>query len=477
MMKHSTPPFKRLFAMMMCVAWCPHAAAQAVSDEQLLSATLPEDFRYQRVEIYPIVDQRLIGASLEGKTPPQSPAVWRYFLEEISTFHNLTIVSPAATRAALRQRLTTNRELRQALEIGRTGIAAYREVRLVEAEPLLKDALNRLINLDYHVVAPEEVAQIALKLGQTHLEGKRKLSAQTYFQRALLIHPILRLNPDYDHPATIIAFEKVRAELTEQKYTTPPRFGTFQRIPALGSVVRARLTNAFVELLVISKRGIQTFRQPLTSVPRADASRLASKLFACLPRGRAPRPLANAQLLLDSGFSGSLYTQSPLAPFANLGLSVTTNLILFERLSIEGNAEVSASGRDAQEHLREDLTTLNLRLGVGLQGVSGRLSGFAHLGLQVERLSAVVITTSVACKYFSRGDEVPTNLCDFDSDFNRTPPAWSVGPALSIGGRIRLIAGLHLIARVSAATFIFSTEDTGFDWPIGASIALGYQLM
>ena len=190
----------------------------------------------------------------------------------------------------------------------------------------------------------------------------------------------------------------------------PPRFGTFQRIPANGSVVRARLTVEFMELLVISKRGIQTFRQPITEDPQDDASRIAAKLFACLPRGRAPTPSANAQLILDSGFSGSLYTRSPLSPFPNLGLSVSTNLILFERLSIEGTASISASERDAQEHLRKDLTALNVRLGVGLQGRSGRLSGFAHFGIQVERLSAVFITTSVACKYFSREDAVPSNL-------------------------------------------------------------------
>ena len=161
------------------------AQAQAVSDDQLLSEPLPDDFRYQRVEIYPPVDQRLIGAKLSGTLGSESSSIWHHFLQEMYAYRNLNVINPEATREALQQRLSTNRELRLALEISRRGMKAYREVRLTDAEPLLKDALDRLLSLDYHVVAPTDVALIALRLGQTLLERERNVAAQTYFQQAL----------------------------------------------------------------------------------------------------------------------------------------------------------------------------------------------------------------------------------------------------------------------------------------------------
>ena len=104
------------------------AQAQAVSDDQLLSEPLPDDFRYQRVEIYPPVDQRLIGAKLSGTLGSESSSIWHHFLQEMYAYRNLNVINPEATREALQQRLSTNRELRLALEISRRGMKAYREV-------------------------------------------------------------------------------------------------------------------------------------------------------------------------------------------------------------------------------------------------------------------------------------------------------------------------------------------------------------
>ena len=186
--------------------------------------------------------------------------------------------------------------------------------------------------------------------------------------------------------------------------------------------------------------------------------------------------MAAAELYLDTGFNSFFFANSPLAIFPHGGLSTSAALILFKRLSIEGNFTLSASGRDAQEHLRADITTARFRVSGGIHGRSKRLSGFAHLGLQVDRQSEVIITTNVACKYFSREDNVPPILCNFDSDFNQTAPSWSVGPAISIGGRIRLLASLYLIARLNAATYIYTSNENDLDWPLGGSISLGYRL-
>ena len=168
-----------------------------------------------------------------------------------------------------------------AKSLAEKGRKAYREVRLKDAAQQLTNALERLLSLDYQVVDSEYVGRLALLVGLAHLENQRLRESQEMFERALLIHPRLRLKQDYDHPKAIVAFERVRLALNGRPHLVPPRFGTVQRIPKSATLVKARLTNSFMELLVISERGIQTYRQALTTDP-AGRCQPISKSIICV---------------------------------------------------------------------------------------------------------------------------------------------------------------------------------------------------
>lgn len=91
-------------------------------------------------------------------------------------------------------------------------------------------------------------------------------------------------------------------------------------------------------------------------------------------------------------------------------------------------------------------------------------------------MSAVVLTTNPACKFFGEDDEVPDVLCDRDQDIDTFDRVWLVGPAVSVGGSMRLVDQIFLSLRVTAATYLVESDDNGFGVPIGGSVALGYRL-
>ena len=105
-----------------------------------------------------------------------------------------------------------------------------------------------------------------------------------------------------------------------------------------------------------------------------------------------------------------------------------------------------------------------------------RFSASAYVGLQIDRLSQVEITTSAACKYFVETDQVPNSLCDFQLDFDRTAPLWAAGPSLTLEGRVGLFESVDFFLRLQGAAYVFTTTDPDFSWPVGATAGLGYAL-
>ena len=154
----------------------------------------------------------------------------------------------------------------------------------------------------------------------------------------------------------------------------------------------------------------------------------------------------------------------------------TATLVVGSAFSLEGNLQLNSSARDHYEHLRESLTTIRSRLGLGGESSWSRFSVFGHLGVQIDYQSEVVITTTVACKYFSPRDDVPPTLCDFERDFDRSDATVSVGGALSMGFRLALTGPLSLVGRIDGAAYLLQSEDNDFGIPIGGSLSIAYRL-
>lgn len=482
-MRGALRPVVALCALGVLAAWlAPADAATPESDAARLNAGLPPGFRRPQVVIYPLVDQRQLtvdeqdGTSAEALPPP---AVWTALVDTLRDAPNLAVETPALTQRAITDDLGYRRALELAQATAERAHRDYREVRLEAAAEGFEAAIDAFIKLEHHVVAPREVARAALTRGLALLESGQPVLAERALRQALLIDPRLRLRPGYDQPRAIEALDAARRSLLTDGPPAPDDFSARTPLPpqrARAYVLRARALPDRIEVTVRSAAGISVESEPTTGEPADAASRLATRIHACLPFGRAPhRPGHRARLHLDAGFDSYAFAQNPVDPFANVGVAVHASYLAASHLSLDLHASLATGERDPQEHLRQDVTTLRMWLGPGYDRQSGRLRLSAHVGVEVAMMSPIELTTNAACKYFGPG-EAPSVLCDVDTDIDRFDRAWLVGPALTLGASVRLVDQVYLAMRVSAATYLFESVDNGFGAPVGGSLALGYRL-
>ena len=86
------------------------------------------------------------------------------------------------------------------------------------------------------------------------------------------------------------------------------------------------------------------------------------------------------------------------------------------------------------------------------------------------------ITTQPGCKFFGPNDDAPQRLCDFNRDIARTNPTFAIGPALSLGMRVKLGEQVFLGVRTHTAAYVYSSQSDELNFPIGATVELGYRL-
>lgn len=481
-MRRATRPLAALIALGALAVWLPPGhAATPESDAARLNAGLPPGFRRPQVVIYPLVDQRQLSVEDQDGTsaePLPPPPAWTALVDALRDAPNLAVETPALTQRAITDDLGYRRALELAQATAERAYRDYREVRLEAAAEGFEAAIGAFVKLEHHVVAPREVARAALTRGLALLESGQPVLAERALRRALLIDPRLRLRPGYDQPRAIEALDAARASLLADGPPAPDDFSARTPLPpqrARAYIVRARALPDRLEVTVRSAAGISVESEPLGD-PVDAASRLATRIHACLPFGRAPhRPGHRARLHLDAGFDTYVFARNPVDPFANVGVAVHASYLAASRLSLDLHASLATGERDPQEHLRQDITTLRMWLGPGYDYQSGRLRFSAHVGVEVAMVSPIELTTNAACKYFRPG-EAPSLLCDFDTDIDRFDRAWLVGPTLTLGGSVRLVDQIYLAVRASAATYLFESVDNGFGVPIGGSLALGYRL-
>jgi hypothetical protein len=290
---------------------------------------------------------------------------------------------------------------------------------------------------------------------------------------ALLLDPTLKLREGYDRPDAVAALERARAALLAAE-TRPREFtvaDTSRTVAIYGRVVGERL-----EVAIHSAGTLTVEAQPLGADPAADGDRLASRVWACLPFGSAPRKRGHrSEVLLDAGFGYHIFTTAPVT-FGNFGIGANLSWLVAPHLTLDAQLSVANSGRDAEEDLRQDIVSSRLFLGPGYSTGTSRLRGAVNVGLEAAVASEVVLTSSAACKYFTEDDAPPSALCDHDRQIDRGDAGLLMGAGLSVSGGVRLVNQVFLTLRLHVAHYLFDPSGTELGLPVGGQVALGYRL-
>lgn len=431
------------------------------SDAGRLNAGLPSGFRRTEVLVYPPVDHR---PHRPGATDPL-PEAWTDFLSSLSARANLRVHPPQATVSRLRQRPGYRRTLSLARATARRGQEDYGRVKLKRAADELQQAIQTMVDLEHHVVDPNEVSRLALLRAQALLEAGQRTAAAQAFQTALQLNPSVHLVPGTDSPAAIAALEAARTRVPAAQ---PPR--RHDHGPRTW-VLRTRVEADQLVVTVQSAGGLREARILLTTPDAGD--RLASRVWACLPFGRAARRGRDqSRLYLDAGFNYDVFLNSSAVDlFSNFGAGLNLSWLIQRNLSLDTNLAVTNSNRDRHEDLREDVSAIRLFVGPGFAGSAGPFRANVGLGFSAETLSEITTTRNVACKFY-----LDSPLCDVERDLDQQDRVWRVGVGLSVAGSVRLVDRIYLSLRVLGSTSIFETADNGIGFPLGAQFGLGYRL-
>jgi tetratricopeptide (TPR) repeat protein len=448
----------------------------ARADEPLLRSApvLPPGFRKPVVLVHPLVDQR--GLKPDGSAAPEPPA-WRAFVGALTARDNLNVMPPDRVLSRQANRAGQAAAMQLARQAAARGAEDHRRVRLDMAISELAGAIQAFETLEHDLVDPAEVGAAALLLAQALQEAGRAGEARLAWLRALRIDPRLQLRAGVDSPTAVEALEAARAAIADERPAPPDVFlAPATNLGANTHVVRARVVGDVLEVTVQSAGGLRVDQQRLDDPEAGD--RLAARIWACLPFGRAPASRsAPVELHLDAGFHAGVYANSPAVDaFANVGLGINASLQVASHLTLNAGLVVTNSARDRNEDLREDLTAVRFFSGPGFVWRSDRLRLGAALGFEVATLGDVVITRNVACKHFAVEDGLPPNLCDPERNIARTDRAWQVGAALNLSLGVRLVDRFALIAHITGASYIYESVDSGLGLPLGAQLALGYQV-
>lgn len=450
------------FALGLWLAAPAHAAA---SDAERLTGPLAPGFRRPVVQVYPLLDQR--GADT---TPPKA---WRAFVEALESRRNLDVSPPERTLTALKSRPGYITAIPSAYELMGRGHEDYREVRLEGAIAKLGRAVATFVRVGHHLVDRRGVAGAQLTVGLAQLEAGDGVGADRSMRAALLLDPSLKLREGYDRPDAVAAIERARAALVAAE-TRPREFtiaDTTRTVAIYGRAVGSRL-----EVAIHTAGTLTVEAQPLGDDPVADGDRLASRVWACLPFGSAPRKRGHrSEVLLDAGFGYHIFTTAPVT-FGNFGVGANVSWLVAPHLGLDAQISVANSGRDAEEDLRQDVVSGRLFLGPGYSAATSRLRGAVNVGLEAAIASEVVLTSSAACKFFSEDDRPPPALCDHERQVDTGEAGVLMGAGLSVAGGVRLVSQVFLTVRLNVAHYLFDPSDTGLGLPIGGQVALGYRL-
>lgn len=478
----------RLRTLALCLAGLVFAtcalAAPPLSDAERLRDGLPPGFRRPTVVIYPVLDARPLAAATPAATSAET-SVFDAFVAELARHENLNVVRPGQTL----QRLRARKGFAEVEVVARgkadEGQDDYKQVRLDAAVDHLAEAAALFSKLEYIYVDPRTVARAELVRGQALLEKGDGIDASIAFGRALAADPRLRLRPNYDRPECIEAFERARRAAVD----TPPapteliRWPTDEPVSPDVYLVRSRLLPAVadrperLEIYVVGSGGAVIPDVQALATPDA-ASRLAGRLWASLPFGRAVKDKkSGGEVRLDAGFAWFLFAEDGLGTgvFNNVGAQSSFFWGFARNIGLQIAFLVANSGRDSEEDLRADILTYRAFLGPGYESRVGPWRFDAHLGVEVASPGRITTTDNVYCKHVPPNERtIFAAFCPQDA-ISTTDRTVLVGAGLTAGASLDLVDDLYLALQVNAAEYFYQLDTTDLGRPVGGSFSLGYR--
>ena len=470
----------RALALLCLLLWPALLAAAEPADMQRLNAGLEAGFRRPTVIVYPVLDQRLLGAA----QVPAGPTLFDTFVTELGKYDNLNLGLPEQTLARMRMRRDWAARELFAKSKATEGLDDYKQVSLDAAVRHLKEAGDLYAVLEYPYVEPRAVAQAELTRGLALLEQGNGVDASLAFTRALQFDPRLRMREKYDRPESVAAFERARAALLAAP-GEPPGFDVWPEGEPAGNdifILRARLVPSVaptpdrLEVVVIGSGGsLVADRQNIG--PADGAERLASRIWTALPFGRGQRAKAReAEIRLDAGFGWFLYADNQLGTgvFNNVGAQTALAWTVARHIGVQAAFLVASSGRDREEDLRKDILTLRGFIGPGYETRLGPWHLDAHLGVEVASPGKIVTTDNKACKHFGPDDGLGYLPCS-PSSISETPRTVVAGVGLTAGAGLDLVDDFFLSLDLWGAEYFFKVDETDLGRPLGAALSLGYR--
>lgn len=474
------PFLEVMFALLIFMPGSSLSAPQ--SDARRLNEGLPAEFRRTPVHLHPLLDLRPLLSPIEVKGAAPAPA-FEIFVEELVARKNLLVSLPANVRARARSKPGFAEKLAFARSQAALGLEDFKQVRLDATIRHLREAAELYAQLDHQLDDPRSVARIELTRGLALLEKTEVADAGPAFVAALRADPRIRLRPDFDRAESIAALERARLDLLDELRKVPAvppsvledarRLGVY--------IVRSRLVPATtdhpesIEATIVSPTGSVT--QETEALDRPDApSRLASRVWACLPFGQEPSTRRTARDLarVDVGYAYFIFAENPLEVFGNVGAALDVSYLLAKNMSMELGLQLTNSGRDREEHLRVDVLTFRGLVGAGAHFEAGPFRFESHLGGEVASIGRVITTTDSACKHFVPEDGRGYDGCP-PSSVDATEGAIVAGIGLTAGASVNLVDDLYFALRFSGSEYFFETTELDLGRPIGATAGLGYR--
>ena len=356
------------------------------------------------------------------------------------------------------------------------GRIAYENLNHRLAAKMLEKALSQYASIDFHLVKPEQVADVLLLLGKTRLEQGMETEGERLFRQAFELQPTIKLRPDFEHPNTVTVLSRARRSFLTRAPDRPAALGTASMRGAR-VYIHGRLIQSRLELVIRSNNGIRIEVEPIDNNLDSAISRIASRIIDCLPlKDQVALAPSVFKSTVGVGLGASLYSSSPVGPFPIFDAMLYYARPLSQNIELWIASRISTSGRDPSAHLRTPLSAGSVTFGPRPKFSLGRLSGTTYVLPWVGRQGAVEITTNPACKFFSAETSPPSALCNHEVDVERFGPSWLAGIEIGAGLLFPLRKRFFMGVNAAAQFKLLEEVDSDFKYLYRGNFTLAYQL-
>ncbi|AWV90614.1 hypothetical protein [Bradymonas sediminis] len=409
----------------------------------------------------------------------------------------LYLVSQSDLQQAVRTARGYDYRLTNAELATRLGIDSYTKLDVASAATYLESAFETYQELNYGLVDPERVAEVALYLALSYIEQDRTtLKLFDRLQTMTLLDPARRIRPGYYPDDVVRIYDSARESLVTLLRDEGPQTREAAALAEFSDTDFAAFGYAwptergtFEATLYVYSQSESRFLPPESieiadldpATLRAAGNRLMSRFLPCLIA--PPQPTAPASTVvttngaspfsLDFGFAYTSFMQYPYQerartqPWGNYGLSVAGRLQLTHEFSLVLGAQLLNSMRDYAGFVFDDFSIARGFFGGDLGVSVGAFNFGAQLSLEGSSLGSFYACPDINAQCAERADRNFAVRIDNDSLF--------VGANV----RPRIIWNAYrqfsLIASGSASYYFVPLSRRNFNIPLSGQLDVSYR--